>query len=115
MKTTNMEQDRSTKPEYGFLSDADKIRAILGAVMEPVSKQLAIDLSQIDYDKLNDEAKAKVDAVFSEQDVESSKDGETDKFRLGDKGREKLATAVEMKSVYGTIADKILDDLGLDL
>jgi hypothetical protein len=109
-----MEQDRSTKPEYGSLSETDKIRAILGAVMEPVSKQLAIDLSQIDYDKLDDEAKARVDAVFSEQGIESSKDGETDKFRLGDGGREKLAETVEMKSVHKAIADKILGDLGLD-
>lgn len=110
-----MEQDKSTKPEYTSLGEADRMRAILGAVMEPVSKQLAIDLSGIDYDKIDDETRAKVDAIFSEEGIESSKDGETDKFRLGDEGREKLAGTVEMKSVHKAISDKMLGDLGLDL
>jgi hypothetical protein len=109
-----MENTRSTKPEYGSLDEADKMRAILGAVMEPVTKQLAIDLSQIDYDKLDDKTKAKVDAVFSEQGIEISKDGGNEIFRLGDEGREKLATAVEMKSVHKAIADKMLGDFELD-
>lgn len=110
-----MEQDKSTKPEYTSLGEADKMRAILGAVIEPVSKQLAIDLSGINYGELDDEMKAKVDAVFSEEGVENSKDGETYKFRLGDEGRAKLAGSVEMKSVHKAIADKMLGDLGLDL
>ncbi len=77
-----MEQDKSTKSEYGSLGEADRARAILGAVRKPVSKQLAIDLSGIDYDKLDNEAKVRVDAVFSEQGIENSKDGGLDKFRL---------------------------------
>ncbi len=110
-----MEQDQSTKLEYESLSATDKMRAILAAVFKPVPKQFAIHLSQIDYDKLDDEAKAGIDSVFLEEGVESSKDEETDKFRLGDKGREKLAETLEMKSVHKAIADKMLQDLGLDI
>lgn len=110
-----MEQDQSIKPEYSFLTAPDKVRAILGAVMEPVSKQLAIELSQIDYEGLDDEMKAKVDAVFLENDVESTIEEETHKFKLGDNSREKLQESIDMKSVHKVIADKILADLGLDL
>ncbi len=108
-----MELNRSIKPEYKQLSNADKIRAILGAVMEPVSKELAISLSQIDYNELEIEEKATVDAVFLGQGVETSKVGETDKFRLGDEEREKLTESVDIKSVHAAIADKMLGDLGL--
>ncbi len=57
-----MEQDKSRKPDYQSLGEGDKIRAILCAVMESVSKTRALDLSGIHYDELNDEAKAKVDS-----------------------------------------------------
>lgn len=110
-----MEQDKSTKPEYRSLGEADKMRAILGAVMEPVSKQLALDLSGIQYDQLDDATKAKVDSVFSEEGVETTNVEGVSKYRLGDEGRESLNTAVEMKSVHKAIADKMLGDLGLDL
>ena len=47
------EKETSIKREYINLNNEEKIEAILGAVMGPVSKSLAIELSGIDYDNLD--------------------------------------------------------------
>jgi len=113
MEATDTKQNEPTKSDYGSLSNVDKIRAILGAAGKPVSKELAIDLSQIDYKKLDNEAKAKIDAVFSEQDVEKSEVDNIERFELGKEGKEKLAKVVDMESVQRVITNNMLDELGM--
>lgn len=106
--------EKDTPREYNTLDDDEKVNAISGAVFEPVSKQFAIELSGINYDGMEDEQRAKVELVFAQAGIEAAEDNGVTKYRLGDKEREKLDMDVDMKTVHGAIADKILGKFGLD-
>ncbi len=82
----------------------EKIRAILGAVMEPVSKEMVYNFAGVNYAELDGEFKNKVDASFDDQDVEQSVGSEI-KYRLNKDARKVLATEIDMESVHGVIAD----------
>lgn len=109
-----MEKSENPVRTYDTLEQDQKVRAILGAVMEPVSKKFALELSGVDYANLDDDEREKVDAVFGEEGIETSED-ESTKYRLNDSGREKLEKSVDMKSVHKQIADNLMGSLGLDL
>ncbi len=109
MNTENSEQ--SIKRDYSSLSEEEKIRAILGAVIEPVSKQFALDLSGIDYDRLNTEMKERINNLFDDDEVKKEiVDGDC-KYILNELGRERLAGNIDMRSVHSIIADKLWGDL----
>jgi len=108
----NTEKDKSTKLEYSSLSASGKVRAILCAVMEPVTPGGAVELSGVKYDQLDDKEKAEVKAVFSEEDIENVFNY---LFIMNDEGRQRLAETVDMRSVHQAISDQLLKGLGLDI
>ena len=100
--------------EYSSLDDKDKVHAILGAVLEPVSKQFAIGLSGINYEEMDDEQRIKVDSIFTRVGIETTEESVGTKYRLSDEEREKLSRRVDMKTVHGAMADKLWGELGLE-
>jgi hypothetical protein len=99
---------------FGDLNIAERVHAVLGAVKEPVSRQLALDFSGVNYDELKDDERKAVDSVFSGEEIVTTHVEDADRYWLNDDAKTKLATSVDMKSVSGQIANKMLGDLGLD-
>lgn len=92
---------------FNDLDIAEKLRSVLGAVMEPVTKEMAYGFAGVDYTQLDNESRNKVDNVFNDENVEQSGNSEF-KYRLNDDARNILATEVDMISVHGAISDVLL-------
>jgi hypothetical protein len=111
-----MEQgEQPTTRGYEDLNAPEKVRAILGAVMEPVSKSQVVEFSGLDYEELEDEEKAEVDAIFQSEEVDRSGEEGREKYVLGTKARQALGTTVDMKTVHGRISDAIIAKMGIKL
>jgi len=109
-----MEENReAVKPRPGFedLSNPEKVRAILGAVNKPVTRNLALELSRINLNELSDEERGKVEAVFGEEDIEKNKVDDQERYRLSDDARGRIGEKIDMKSVHRVIIDRYWDGL----
>lgn len=62
--------------QFSKLKPEEKVKAILGGVLEPVTREQALRFAQIDYEKLEDNEKKEVDAVFEECRKKGSEDSE---------------------------------------
>jgi len=51
------EKESNQKREFSELTSVEKVAAILGASLEPVSKELAIDLAGIDITSIDEDTK----------------------------------------------------------
>jgi hypothetical protein len=94
--------DRQTGPQkrkFESLDTFDRVRAILAGIRGPATKEKVIEMSEVNYDALDEATKARIEAVFLEEGVEKSREEENAKYRLSDEKREKLAETVDMGSV----------------
>lgn len=89
--------------DFKELDVAEKTRAVLGAVMEPVSREMVFEFAGIDYSALDPESQGRVDDVFN--NVNTTEGG---RYILNDEGRKVLENEVDMKSVHGAIAQVLL-------
>lgn len=116
---TPQDESKHNGTKFEALSPFDKVRAILSAVMEPVSQDFALELTGIDLEGLPEEEKSKIQSLFgqtmesSDEVVISSKDG-TSLYIASDSTRTDMKNRVDMQSVHSKIADKLMGDLGLD-
>lgn len=100
--------------EYDSLNTDERVYAVLGAVAEPVSKQLAIELSGINYDSLDNEQKAKIASVFNDESLEITEKNSVNLYLLSPEGRAKLGKSVDMKTVHSAIAAVLSKELEFD-
>lgn len=103
-----------TKRDFKDLTDSEKIRAILGAVREPVSKNLAIELADVDYGILDEKDKKIIDGIFFENNVEKNVVEGEQRYILNDDGKLKLESETNMYTVHGQIADILWKAIGMD-
>lgn len=101
--------------DYSTLNNPDKMKAILSGILQPVSKQLAIELSGIEYEQLSDEEKNKVDAVFADQYVSTSDHDGVLRYVMFGHGRHEIEKKVHMPSVHAQISEALMKGLGLDI
>ncbi len=103
--------EQPTKRSFNALSHPEKVRAILGTVFEPVSRDQVIEFSGLDYENLGEEERAEVDAVFTEDQVAKT---EGEKYILKDEAKSDLEGAVDIHSVHGQISDVIINKIGIE-
>lgn len=104
----------STPRMFDDLNGAEKINAILGTIREPMSKDLALSYSGVDYQGLDDDEKKAIDSVFSSEDVITITVDNTERYQLSDDAKKRLATSVNMDSVHERIIKSIAPRLGFD-
>jgi len=100
--------------DFKDLNIAEKVRAILGTVEEPVSKDFALKLGGINYKELDETGKKLVDTTFTGDSVVETKTESEQRYMLNEAGRLKLEGEVNMSTVHGVIADVLWKELGLD-
>lgn len=105
--------ENASKRTFDQLNTDEKVKAILGTVYEPVSRELALDFAGVNYDSLSETQQIAIDAVFNSDEVERTED-EDSKYTLSQTGRDALGVEVDITSVHKRIADKMWGDLGLD-
>lgn len=93
-----------TKSTYDQLNIDEKIKALLGVVLEPVSREEVLGFAGIDYDRLGEQQRVAVDAVFASPDVNQTNSQEP-LFILNDDAREVLFQAIDSSSVNNRIVN----------
>jgi hypothetical protein len=103
--------------EFSMLSAPEKVHAILGAVYEPVSKELVFNFAGVNVDELDEGTKEQIEALFNNDEVVKVESNGLLKYQLSPDAAEKLGKAVDMVSVHTVIANNLLDfwDKGMDL
>jgi len=106
-----MDSGENLKPKIDFksLGNKEKVVAVLGAVEEPVSRDLVLDFSGIDYDRLKQEEKIEVNSAFNEIGVDKTQSEEGEKYILNSEGRLKIDKHIDMTTVHGAIADVLME------
>jgi len=66
------EKESNQKREFSELTSVEKVAAILGASLEPVSKELAIDLAGIDITSIDEDTKIELEELFDQDYVVKS-------------------------------------------
>lgn len=93
---------------FDQLNKDEKVEAILSAVMEPVSKELALDFAGIEYSSLSESDREKIDAIFNKYQSQAD-----DKYIVDDNRRTELSMSLNLQSVHAKIANNIWANLGL--
>lgn len=97
------------------LSPVEKVRAVLGVVYEPVPKKLALDMTGVDIDGMEEGLQASINAVFEDEEIVSHETEEGRRvFIMDGQSKEKLGSYIDMQSVHKQITDYLWNELGLD-
>lgn len=88
----------------------EKVKAILGHVEEPVSREFALEMAGINTEELNETEEAKIDTIFNSSDVVTSTVNEETRYVLSDQGKAALGN-IDSKSVHKTITDHLMKNL----
>lgn len=99
--------------EFGELNNPEKVKAILATVFEPVSRNLALDLSGVRFPELKRDEQLGVEAVFAETIVNSDDSKGRQRFWYPMDRREAIVTELDVDqiSVNGYIADVLISYL----
>jgi hypothetical protein len=100
-------EKKTTIKVYEDLAEPEKIRAILGNLYEPCTKEQVIELSSIDYESMDEGMREAINNVFSEKEVDTTESEEGKKYILNEKATERLNSSVDKVSVNVAIADSI--------